>query len=118
MALINFDKLTPGITSPDVQTLSVSDEFEYIRGTGQVIHIMNQGAETVTATILGDKASTISVGGLGTPIDISGGYSFSVEPNSFNFLVLDSIEHYLQDSKNMPTISSSEAGLAIIAYVV
>lgn len=78
-------------------TLTASDTFTYVEGSGQVLYLSNETGGALSPVIDGDGASAAySVAGVGS-IDLTGGYAVgSIADGVTKAIPLDTIKEYLR----------------------
>src|SRR5437868_10860905 len=77
-------------------TLSASDTFTYVAGTGQILELHNNTAGSLTAVIKGSAPTTVAIPGAGgATLDVSGGLSLVVAASQSKFVNLDAHSAYL-----------------------
>lgn len=85
-----------GIKALTLVTLTgTADTFTYTASRNPILILRNPTASPITATIDGDGATTVAVGGVGN-VDISSGYSTgSIAADAEKVIVLSTISKYL-----------------------
>lgn len=88
-------KNTNGAQPITTVTMSASDTIVYSSGTDQVLKFINTTAGSLTATIIGSTATTVSPAGLGGTVSVAAGYPVTVAAGQSKAVRLDSIAAYL-----------------------
>lgn len=100
--------------------LTGTDDFLYKPGVTQILVIENNGSATPTINIDGDASTTVRCGGLGNPVDVSGGFDImftaSGSAGADQLIVLSEISAYLADAANTPAVTGGTADMT--AYII
>lgn len=111
---------TSGATTITKTTLTGTDDLLYKPGTAQRLVVENTGASTPTINIDGDLATTINCGGLGNPVDVSGGFDVALTASGTAgdtvILPLNTISAYLAATGNLPAVTGGTAD--VVAYII
>lgn len=113
--LVFTNSKVSGAQSPTINILSLSDTITWEASQSVLFQLNNVTGGAVNVNFLGDAASTVSCGGLGDPIDVSGGYNVALLAGETKFVVLSSIKDYLDGNI---AITSDNAGAEAILYRV
>ena len=109
-----------GATNVTRTELTGADGLLFKTGTLQRLVLENTGSGTPTINILGDAATTFSCGGLGDPVDVSGGFDVSLaatgSAGDVQIIPLHTIAAYLSDSTNMPDVTGGTSD--VVAYII
>lgn len=77
-------------------TLTSSDTFTYVEGSGQILILKNGTGGALTPVIDGNGGTNVAVAGIGS-VDVSAGYSVgSVAAGVSKAIPLDTIKEYLR----------------------
>lgn len=100
MALLTPSVLrnTKGYFTATRNSLSAADTLTYVSGIGQLLELYNTTAASVTVTIVGNAAGTLTVPGLHGTINVSTGLPITVAASSTVSVNLDTISAYLAGS--------------------
>jgi len=88
--------------------LTGADTLLYRPAVQQTLYLFNTTGATVTVTIDGDGGSTVSPPGLGSTVDVSGGYVVAVLAGTVQAVALSTIRAYLSGTVN---VTGGVAGL-------
>jgi len=91
-----------GAAAVTVNTLTASDSFVYTSGSNQHLILSNITGSSVSVTLKGNTATTLTVAGYGS-VDLSAGKVVPVPANSTVSIVLDSISTYLTGTSTAVT---------------
>lgn len=97
MATIAQNTVT-GVNGPVTLTNTTggsSDTFAYASGTRQMLHLYNSTGSTITSTIVGSTATTISPSGYGGTISVSAGVAIAVAAGASRIVNLDTVSAFL-----------------------
>ena len=109
---INSTRIS-GEQEPVTATLTVADTLVWQPSQTVVAHLDNVTAGVIVVTLSGDASALVTCSGLGDPIDVSGGYAISIPAGEKRFILLSSIEKYLQGNIS---VASDSGGVEATLY--
>jgi len=81
--------------------LTGADTLVYSAGKRQTLYLYNTTGASVTVTLDGDGATTVTPSGLGAPISVSGGYAIAIAAGTLQAVALPSVRAYLTGTVNV-----------------
>ncbi|QJD55169.1 hypothetical protein Psm1vBMR14_gp17 [Pseudomonas phage MR14] len=81
--------------------LTGADTLVYSPGKLQTLYLYNTTAASVTVTLDGDGATSVTPSGLGAPIDVTGGYAIAIAAGTLRAVALPSVRAYLAGTVNV-----------------
>ena len=95
-------------------TLVTGDDFLYKKGARQMLIFSNTTGGAAILNIVGDSASSeILLAGTAVTVDASAGYDINLADGSTIAINTASIDRYLEDSNNLPVITSDTVGITV-----
>ncbi len=94
-------------------TLGSSDTLVYSSGAGQTLELENTTVGSLTVTITGSTATTISPAGYGATVAVSGGLAITVAAGATKIVKLDKISAYLSGTVTLTGASTLTARLFV-----
>lgn len=109
-----------GATDITKTALTGTDDLLFKAGASQRLVLENTGSGTPAVVIDGDLATTVNCGGLGNPIDVSGGFTVSLAASgsagSVQIIPLHTISAYLTSTNNLPAVTGGTSD--VVAYII
>lgn len=94
-------------------TLGSSDTLVYASGTGQILHLRNTTAGSLTLNIDGSASTTIQPAGLGQTIDVSAGFNIVLAAGAVKAVRLDTISAWLNGTVTLTGASGVFAHIIV-----
>jgi len=96
-------------------TLTASDTFTYLPGTGQMLLMYNPTGGTVTPNIKGSAAAAAAIPGLGgTTTAFNSGLDVAIPTLQMVLVNLDDSRNYLPDASGIVTITNGTGVIAVL----
>lgn len=103
-----------GPTNLTRTTMTASDTFTYVQGSGQTLALYNTTASLVTVTLVGTSPTSLSPSGYGGTVSTAGGKAISVPASGWTLVELDDIWAFL--TGNGTITATGGTGLVAALY--
>jgi len=103
-----------GPTNLSRTTLTASDTFTYVQGSGQTLALFNTTASAVAITIGGSLPTSLTPAGFGGIVSTAGGKSVTVPASGATYLELDDIWAFLTGNGTITVTNGT--GLSAVLF--